>query len=91
MSKKRTSPSKRPATAADIKRAKNEATEATVRKAWSIFFTVLRDKEGYSLEDLIRVWREIEDLSDSIARGYCTVADLKDVLRQETGARIREE
>ena len=56
--------------------------------AWSIFFTVLCDKEGYELDDLRRVWKEVEDLSDSIANGYCTVKDLRMILRDESGVDI---
>lgn len=87
--KKKVNPSRRPASRADVERAKREAQEVAVKLAWSIFFTVLRDKEGYELDDLRRVWNEVEDLSDSIAGGYCTVADLRDVLKQEIGAAIR--
>lgn len=87
--KKKSNPRKRPATQADVNRAKKEAQTDAIRLAWSIFFTVLRDKEGYeSIEDLKRVWKEVEDLSDSIAKGYCTVADLRDILKQEAGAYI---
>lgn len=56
--------------------------------AWSIFFTVLCDKEGYELEDLRRVWNEVNDLPDSIAKGYCTVRDLRSILREEMGVDI---
>ena len=86
--RKRVNPRRKPASQADIRRAKKEATEAAVKLAWSILFTVLRDKEGFELADLRRVWDEVDDLSDSIAQGYCTVADLRDVLRQEVGADI---
>lgn len=86
--RKRVNPRRKPASQADIRMAKKEATEAAVKLAWSILFTVLRDKEGFELEDLRRVWDEVDDLSDSIAQGYCTVADLRDVLKQEIGANI---
>ena len=85
---KKVNPRRRPATQADVAKARREATDNAVRLAWSIFFTVLSDKEGYTLEDLKRVWKEIEDLSDSIAKGYCTVRDLRQILREEVGANI---
>lgn len=85
---KKVNPHRRPATQADVSKAKREATDNAVRLARSIFFTVLSDKEGYQLEDLKRVWKEIEDLSDSIAKGYCTVKDLRQILREEVGADI---
>jgi len=90
MGSKKVNPRRRPATQADVKRASAKATTEAIKMTWSMFFTVLRDKEGYSLEDLQRVWKEVEGLSDSIAQGYCTVSDLRDVLRVETGAFLRD-
>ena len=87
--KKKVNPRRRPATQADVQRAKQKGQEEAVKLAWSILFTVLRDKEGYDLEALQRVWKEVDDLSDSIAKGYCTVTDLRDVLKQEIGANIQ--
>jgi hypothetical protein len=69
-------PRRRPATQADVIKAKRQAQEEAVKLAWSILFTVLRDKEGYDLEGLQRVWQEVDELSESIVKGYCTVADL---------------
>ena len=86
--KKKVNPRRRPATQADVQRAKQKGREEAIKLAWSILFTVLRDKEGYDLEALQRVWKEVDDLSDSIAKGYCTVTDLRDVLKQEIGANI---
>ena len=88
MKTKKVNPRRRPASQADVQRAKREAQEEAVKLAWSILFTVLRDKEGYDLDGLQRVWKEVDDLSDSIAKGYCTVTDLRDVLKQEIGANI---
>lgn len=86
--KKKVNPRRRPATQADVQRAKQKGQEEAIKLAWSILFTVLRDKEGYDLDGLQRVWKEVDDLSDSIAKGYCTVTDLRDVLKQEIGADI---
>lgn len=86
--KKRVNPRRKPATMADVNRAKQEAQDRALKAAWSIFFTVLRDKEGYALDDLRRCWKEVEDLSDGIAKGYCTVADLREILESEEGVRL---
>lgn len=83
--KKKTNPNRQPVTMADVNRAKQKATSDLMSFVWSIFFTVLRDKENYSLEDLRRVWMEVEDLSDSITKGYCTVGDIKHILKLEEG------
>ena len=40
------------------------------------------------MDGLRRVWDEVDSLSDSIAKGYCTVTDLRDVLKQEIGVNI---
>lgn len=90
MKKKRVNPNRRPATVADVNKAKREAQDKAVELAWSIFFTVLCDKEGYELEDLQRIWGEVNSLSDSIAKGYCTVRDLRTILREEMGVDISE-
>lgn len=83
--KKKVNPTKKPVTQADLKKAKNEAVSEAIEMTWAIFFTVLRDKEGYATEDLQRIWGEVNDLSESIVQGYVNVADLKNVLRQEEG------
>lgn len=88
MKKKRVNPNRRPASMADVKKAKQQAQDLAVELAWSIFFTVLCDKEGYELDDLRRVWNEVNDLSDSIAKGYCTVKDLRSILVEEMGVDI---
>lgn len=86
--KHKTNPRRRPATMADVERAKRAAQADAVRTAWAIFFTVLRDKEQATVDDLKRVWGEVEDLSDSIARGYVNVTDLRDALRREANITI---
>lgn len=48
----------------------------------------LRDKEGFDPEALQKVWKEVGDLADSIAEGYCSIEDLHTVLESEAGARI---
>lgn len=83
MTKRKTNPRRRPASMADVERAKDKARTDTVRTSWSVFFTVLWDKEGMSNEDLGRIFAEVEDLSDSVIRGYCSVSDLRDTLRRE--------
>lgn len=88
--KKRINPYKRPATLADVNKAKREAKNMAVEIAWSIFFTVLRDKEGYTQADLRRVWDEVEYLSDSITKGYCTVKDLRFILHDEAGVDLKD-
>lgn len=70
---------------ADVERAKDKARTETVRTSCSVFFTVLRDKEGMSNEDIGRIYAEVKALSDSVIRGYCSISDLRDTLRREAG------
>ena len=87
--KKRKNPHRIPATKADVEKAKSKARDEAIELVWSIFFTVLRDKEHATMEDLQRVWKECEDLSDSIAKKYCTVSDLRTILKEEEGVNLK--
>ena len=72
----------------DINKIKRQAFKDAVNYAIVIFLTVLLDKEGADADILQRVGREINDLSESIDRGYCDLNDLKKVLREEYGVKI---
>ena len=85
---KKVNPRRRPATQADVEKAKRKAVDDAVKLAWTILFSVLWDKEHYTQEDMQRVWKEVDNLSDSIAQGYCNVSDLREVLRKEAGVDI---
>ena len=88
MKNKKTNPRRRPATWADVERAKKEAQAEAVKLAWSILFYALTDKEGMTVEELQRIWDKVNDISDSVAQGYVNVADLRNVLREEYGINI---
>lgn len=83
MPRKKVNPRRRPATQADVERARDKAVEKAVHLCMTVFFTVLLDKEQADKEILHRVWDEVNDLSDSINQGYVTEADLNRVLREE--------
>lgn len=80
---KRINPRRRPATMADVQRAKDTATADACRVTLAIFFTALLDKEGMDAEQLQRIWREVEALSESVRDGYVSAPDLIRVLRDE--------
>jgi hypothetical protein len=80
---KRINPRRRPATQADVQRAKDTATADACRVTLAIFFTALLDKEGMCAEQLQRIWREVEALSESVRDGYVSATDLIRVLRDE--------
>lgn len=87
---KKVNPKRRPATMADVEKAKREATNFGIDTAMAIMFTVLCDKEHADAEIMKRVWGEVNDLSDSIAKGYVNVSDLKDTLKREYGITFTE-
>ena len=72
---------RRVATAKDVQNAKSDA----VTQVWAIFFTVMHDKEGYGRKRLKRVWKHVNELSDSIIQGYVKISDLRKTLEEEMG------
>ena len=80
---KKINPRKRPATQADVAKAKKQATDEAISLAMTIFLTVLKDKNGFSNEELQDTWKNVENLSESIKDGYVNVYDLRTVLREE--------
>lgn len=48
----------------------------------------MRDKEGYDTESLNRLWKAVNDCSDSIANGYISTHDLIKALAEEDGIRL---
>lgn len=82
---KKTNPRNRPVSQADIIKAKKQAQSQAMNITWAIFFSVMRDKEGYGKKRLRRVWNGVNELSDSIAQGYVNVKDLMKALADEAG------
>ena len=80
---KKVNPYKQPATLGDIKKAKKQAEYEALTYAWAIFFTVMRDKFGWGNIRLRRLWNEVNDKSDAIIKGYVSVQDMMDTLKEE--------
>lgn len=89
MGKKKVNPRRRPATMADVERAKNEAVDIASGTAMAMFFTVLCDKHGATAAELQTLWAEITELSSSVAQGYVSVSDLINTLKKEYEVNIR--
>ena len=83
--RKRVNKRRKPATKADVETAKREAENNAVDYAFAIMFSALRDKEGWGKVRLARLWREVNYLSDSVARGYVSINDLMTALEEEAG------
>ena len=65
--------------------AKQSGQLRGIKCATFIFLRVMKDKEGATSEDVNRIWKEIEDLSDSIAKGYVKLEDIQQSLLEEDG------
>lgn len=82
-------PRRKPATLADLKRAKQAAFTEAVDSALALFLTVLYDKEHAQIEDIQRIGKEVRELSESVIQGYVSIADLKNVLKTEYGVELK--
>lgn len=82
---KKTNPRRRPVSQADVNKAKKIAQSKAVTWAWAIIFTALRDKEGFGKTRLRRVWDEVNNISESITKGYININDLIHTLDVEAG------
>lgn len=87
-SKKKINPRRRPATQADVKRAKYGAIEDAIRMTKVLIFTALLDKKGFTLDDLVDLWEQVDKLSDSVSEGRITIADMACVLKEEYGLAV---
>jgi predicted ferric reductase len=72
----------------DVKKMKEEATNAGLKYAVLLFFTVMRDKEGYGIKRLKRIFDETTELADSINKGYVKWQDLEKVLEDEADIKL---
>ena len=86
---KKKNPRRYAATLADVQKAKRDACDLAIDHAFAIFFTVMRDKEGWGNKRLQRLWNEVCDLSDSVSRGYVSVNDLLQTLEEESHIYLR--
>lgn len=73
---------------ADVERAKQEAQAEAISYAMTIFFTVLCDKHGTTDAELRQFWDEVNYLSESVVKGYVSLADLRHTLRTERGVEV---
>ena len=81
-------PSHRPASYVDLLKLKAEAKSQGVMEAFVIFFSALRDKEGFDPARLRRVLDEMNGYADSIRNGYVTIQDLHTALKKEAGVEL---
>jgi hypothetical protein len=83
--KKKVNPRRRPATEADVKRAKASASDEAVKLAIAIFLTVLCDDFNFDKDQLKLAWERMDKLSEEIKEHRVSAWDLVEVLREEYG------
>ncbi len=83
MSRKKINPRRRPATQADVKRAKDESTEEAMRLVLYMVLYVLVDKHSATHEDVNQFAAEVNYVADSINRRYLKWQDIMRVLNDE--------
>lgn len=83
LKRRKTNPNRMPATVADVKKAAKASVAETIAATQVIFFTVLRDKNGFNKEDLLAFWENVKSLSEEIVEGRVSISDLRHVLKEE--------
>lgn len=56
---KKVNPRRRPASQADVERAKRTAVSQAINQTQAIVFLALLDKEGWDREQLLKLWHEV--------------------------------
>ncbi len=80
---KKINPKRVPATGADVKRAREEGMQFGVEFGINSILYVLKDKHDATDEDVMQLRDEFMYLMDSVAKGYISYADIKNVLQGE--------
>ena len=74
---------RRPATEADIKRAKAQAMDEAMQTILYMVLYVLVDKHGATHEEIAQLAAEVNYVADSISRGYIKWQDIMHTLEDE--------
>lgn len=80
---KKVNPRRRPASEADVKRARDNAANEAIHLSIAIFLTVLKDKFDFDNESIKRAWHEMDKLSEEVAEKRINIHDMVTVLRDE--------
>lgn len=86
---RRVNPRRKPASEADVKRAKTDATDKSVRLAIVIFLTVLTDDFNFDHEQIQLAYARMNKLSQEIAEHRINLYDLLTVLSDEYGVDLK--
>lgn len=86
--KKKTNPRHRPATQADLKKAKREAAEEAVRRLFYLMIYIFIEKHNAPKEELLQLGSEFNYYADSINRDYVTWRDIEKVVVEDYGVTV---
>lgn len=67
----------------DIKKMKRDVSDKALKYGLVLFLSVMRDKEGYGIKRLKRLYEELLELADSLNKGYVNLFDLEKTLQEE--------
>lgn len=81
--KKKVNPRRKPATHADVEKAKSQASSEAIRKILYLVLYILIDKHDAPREDIHQLADEVNYYADSISQGYITWKDVERVVRDE--------
>ncbi len=84
----RTNPRKKPLTQADFDRQWREAANELSNRAVALLLWAVVDEFGFDAPKLQRLQEKIDYTSDSIVRGYLTIADIRKTLENEYGVTV---
>lgn len=79
---KKTNPSKRPATQADVNKAKREATDIAIKRTVKMVLYILLDKHDAPAEEVQQLSNEIGWLANGIVNGIMSWNDVDRVLKE---------
>lgn len=78
-------PNRIPATMADVNRARKQGQEDGIKVATAAILSALLDGGYLRPEQMTKAWAEIRYRSDSIRKGYCSLNDIGQMLKEEYG------
>lgn len=82
-SRSKVNPRRRPATQADVEKAKREATVEAMRRVLYLILFLLIDKHGALMEDIQQLAKEVNEEADSVASGEIKWKDIEWVVEEE--------
>lgn len=73
-----------------LDKERKKIRDEAVNWAYIIMFTAMRDKHGYGIVRLNRLYNDINYIADSISKGYVKLQDLKKELEDKMGIKFVE-